>query len=174
MRRPTPSALLASALAVAVALAAAGCASRHVVSRSGGSARAAGSPGAAEGTPPAAPVRPAFEATDAEVAAARDLLADGGEPTSRTLARFVFSRAGELRACYDAALVRYPVLRGKVVLRFTIRPDGTVGEVAPVYDNLGGGVARPCLVDRVAAWRTPFRPAEPVVVEYPLAFTPAR
>jgi len=64
------------------------------------------------------------------------------------------------------------VLRGKVVLRFTIRPDGSVGDVAPWYDNLGGGVARPCLVDRVAAWQTPFRPAEPVLVEYPFVFTP--
>jgi hypothetical protein len=91
---------------------------------------------------------------------------------AETLARFVRGRAPELRACYDEALARAPVLRGKVVMRFTIRPDGSVTDVAPWYDNLGGGVARPCLVDRVAAWRTPFRPAEPVQVDYPLVFAP--
>jgi len=91
---------------------------------------------------------------------------------AETLARFVRGRSAELRACYDEALARAPVLRGKVVMRFTIRPDGSVSDVAPWYDNLGGGVARPCLVDRVAAWRTPFRPAEPVQVDYPLVFAP--
>jgi len=89
-----------------------------------------------------------------------------------SLARYVRSHAAELKACYDEALARAPVLRGKVVLRFTIRPDGSVSDVSPWYDNLGGGVARPCLVDKVAAWRTPFRPAEPVLVEYPFVFAP--
>ena len=27
-------------------------------------------------------------------------------------------------------------------------------------------------MDRVAAWQTPFRPAEPVQVDYPLVFAP--
>jgi len=89
-----------------------------------------------------------------------------------SLARYVRSHAAELKACYDEALARAPVLRGKVVLRFTIRPDGSVSDVSPWYDNLGGGVARPCLVDKVAAWQTPFRPAEPVLVEYPFVFAP--
>jgi hypothetical protein len=107
---------------------------------------------------------------------------DAGEPpagesdlevlAADTLARFVRGRTAELRACYDEALARAPVLRGKVVMRFTVRPDGSVSDVAPWYDNLGGGVAQPCLVDRVAAWQTPFRPAEPVQVDYPLAFAP--
>jgi hypothetical protein len=103
--------------------------------------------------------------------------AAGGDPgaevlAAESLARFVRGREAELQACYEEALARAPVLRGRVILRFTIRPDGTVDDVVPWYDSLGGGVARPCLVDRVAAWQTPFRPIEPVPVEYPLAFAP--
>jgi hypothetical protein len=99
--------------------------------------------------------------------------APGAEVLSAgSLARFVRGRQAELRACYEEALARAPVLRGRVILRFTIRPDGTVGDVLPWYDSLGGGVAQPCLAGRVAAWQTPFRPLEPVPVEYPFAFAP--
>lgn len=65
-------------------------------------------------------------------------------------------------------------MAGRVVLRFTIRPDGRLEEVEIVEDQLAGASVADCVRSQVAAWRTPFRPKEGVAVEYPFIFAPLR
>lgn len=78
----------------------------------------------------------------------------------------VRAHIGEVRACYEAGLARNPDLRGRVVLTFTIAPDGAVTDVVAV-DELSDAlpVAR-CCVDAARAWRFP-SPFGRVVVAYP-------
>lgn len=89
-----------------------------------------------------------------------------------TLRRYVRNRIDRLQACYQSGLVERPALRGRLVLRFDVLPDGEIAATRVAEDEVGDpGVAR-CVVGALAAWRTPFRPPEPTSVEYPFVFGP--
>jgi outer membrane biosynthesis protein TonB len=95
----------------------------------------------------------------------------GPEPDARGIRNLVRGNLGAVRDCYDRALKRNPALAGKAVLRFTV---GVCGQVADVeVASRAGNVAdaATCVARLARGWRTPFRPAEPVAVEYPLAFS---
>jgi outer membrane biosynthesis protein TonB len=96
----------------------------------------------------------------------------GPEPDGAVLQAFVRRRTTPIRVCYDRALKRDASLRGRVVVRFTI---GTCGEIADLALTGGHGRAAPelaaCVTRAVKGWRLPFRPSEPVDVEYPFRFT---
>ena len=52
-----------------------------------------------------------------------------GAAAGVTLAAFVKARAGVFRACYQKELNRTPDIAGKLVVKFSIPPDGTVSRV---------------------------------------------
>jgi len=149
-RNPTPS-VLAALSALAVLLAACGDARPGRTSP----------PAAAQASPPRATGAPA---------ACRNPGA-GPEPDGRGVRSFVTRNLGAIRDCYDRALKRNPELAGKAVLRFTVGPCGQVTEVE--VDSRAGEVreAASCVERLARSWRTPFRPAEPVAIEFPLAFS---
>jgi len=70
-----------------------------------------------------APNRPA-EATPAPTTRTR------GRLPPKVIQQEVRRHYGVFRACYEAGLVRQVALEGKVVVRFAIARDGTVGSVA--------------------------------------------
>jgi hypothetical protein len=79
-------------------------------------------------------------------------------------------RAGVLDGPF-AHLKRDAAVGGKATFRFTI---GSCGELSSVeIAGRRGKVdeAAACVAGAMRAWRTPFRPAEPVTVEYPIAFS---
>ncbi len=81
----------------------------------------------------------------------------------------------EIRACYDAALRRNPNLRGKVVIAFTIQPNGIVSSASVKESTLGDRGLGGCITDRVKSWSFP-QPEAPVVTEvsaYPFYLVPA-
>jgi hypothetical protein len=86
--------------------------------------------------------------------------------------QFASNRLGPVQACYQAALARMPKLAGRVTLGFSILPDGTLDRVVVVQDELGGTGVAACVRSKVGTWRTPFRPAQAVTVEYPFQFAP--
>jgi hypothetical protein len=102
----------------------------------------------------------------------REAAAPAPPVTEATLAAFVKTRFPDIKGCYEAGLRGAPGLRGKVALRFTVQPDGAISEAAAPVDTLGAPGVTACLLEAVRAWRTPFRPAEPAVVEYPFVFAP--
>lgn len=74
-------------------------------------------------------------------------------------------------ACYLEGLKKHPRLHGRVVLRFTIRPSGEVGDVAVKATTLKARDVEACIVAVAQAWRTTLRPASPVTVEIPFTFS---
>jgi hypothetical protein len=87
------------------------------------------------------------------------------------LRAFVASRAGQLKACYEKRLRREPSLHGRLSLRFTVLADGALEDVSVTRNELGAAVAQ-CVTSTVRGWKVPFRPSWPVIVEYPMVFTP--
>jgi hypothetical protein len=81
-------------------------------------------------------------------------------PIRRESARF--------RACYDVARAKQPTLQGKVIMKFTITPGGSVGK--HTVTGLDDAVAA-CVGAVLAKVRFP-DPAHDVNVSYPLVFEP--
>ncbi len=81
-------------------------------------------------------------------------------------------RAGEVRRCYETALAGNPAVRGRLTLRFTIAETGALTGVAATRSTFSRRDVPSCIEDVVRGWKSPFRPAEPVEVEYPFSFSP--
>jgi pSer/pThr/pTyr-binding forkhead associated (FHA) protein len=81
----------------------------------------------------------------------------------------------EIRACYDSALQRNPKLTGKVVMSFSIQPNGIVSAVGVKESTLGDAGLESCIGSRIKSWVFP-KPEAPVVTEvaaYPFYLNPA-
>jgi TonB family protein len=98
---------------------------------------------------------------------------DSSDIDQAKLGAFVRARMGLIKSCYENALKRNPSLKGRVVIRFTILATGGVADVGASQSSLGSPDVATCIMDTMRSWRTPFRPAGPVTVEYPFLFTPS-
>jgi hypothetical protein len=96
------------------------------------------------------------------------------ELTSAAFRRFADRRAKEVRRCYDAALQGNPALRGRIELRFSVLPSGAISDVEVASTSFRDRAIPACVAEVFRTWRTPFRPEEPVGIEYPLSFSPQR
>lgn len=88
--------------------------------------------------------------------------------------RIVQQHRGEIRQCYEAARRRNPGIRGKVVIKFTIQPNGIVSYAGVASSTVGDSVLENCMVSRVRTWVFP-KPEAPVVTEvssYPFFLNP--
>lgn len=134
-----------------------------------------GAPPPPETTAPPAPVAaPAPPAAKAPAASRGARVEDGPAPelTLATFRKFTKKREAEVRRCYEAALQNDPALRGKLTLTFAVLPAGGVSEVRVAKSTFRSSAVPSCVVTVVRGWRTPFRPEEPVDVEYPIDFGP--
>ena len=123
-------------------------------------------------TPSRADSRPAAVTPSPKPAAVACTDAGGGpEPDAARLRAFVRGRSRQLRDCYQRALKRDSSAGGKAILRFTIEPCGQLTDVAVTSRRGKVDEAAACAVTALRGWTTPFRPAEPVTVEYPVAFS---
>lgn len=77
----------------------------------------------------------------------------------------------EVRMCYESALADAPDLEGKVEVRFTINPDGTVSGSEVAASSLQSAVAERCVLSAVDGWRFPTQADGPTVVRYPFRFS---
>jgi TonB family protein len=133
---------------------------------------------AKEGAPPPPPAAPApaapptTAAPAARAPAPRRDLAPAPELTLASFRAFTKKKSPEVRRCYEAALANEPSLHGKVTLAFSILPGGGVSEVRVARSTFRSPAVPSCVATVVRSWRTPFRPEEPVDVEYPLDFGP--
>ncbi|MDZ7372894.1 MAG: TonB family protein [candidate division KSB1 bacterium] len=64
----------------------------------------------------------------------------------------VSSHNAAIQYCYQRALRRNPDLKGKVVVRFTITPEGTVKNVEVVSSTLNDPDVIDCILSRIRRW----------------------
>jgi outer membrane biosynthesis protein TonB len=103
--------------------------------------------------------------------AAEEAEVDSSDIDPAKLAAFVKARMGLIKACYENGLKRNPNLKGKIAIRFTILETGGIADVAAAQNTIGQPEVAACIMSTVRSWRTPFRPAGPVTVEYPFVFS---
>lgn len=125
-------------------------------------------PAAAATTAAATAPRAAAPAAPSARGACRDA-GVGPEPDGAALKAFVTRRTTAIRDCYEHALKRDHSLGGRFVVRFTVGTCGEVSELAVVKGRAPGELAS-CISTALRSWKLPFRPAEPVEVEYPFSF----
>jgi outer membrane biosynthesis protein TonB len=95
----------------------------------------------------------------------------GPEPDASGVRHFVRGHLRAVRDCYDRALKKNPGRGGKALLRFTVGTCGQVDAVRVVSRTGDVSEAASCVEQLARGWRTSFRPAAPVGVEYPLSFS---
>ena len=95
------------------------------------------------------------------------------ERSARTIARVVAAHTGAIRYAYNRELRKKPSLRGKIVLTFTISPEGKVIECHIEESAMGWPPLENSLVKMVRTWSFPQIPEGDVTVSYPLVFFPS-
>jgi TonB family protein len=105
----------------------------------------------------------------------RPIIEEGsaGQVDASQLRREMKTRVGALRTCYERALKRDPGLGGKLLLRFTILPVGTVTSVELESDSLNDPDMTRCVRQSVAGWRFSAPEGGAVEVAFPFVFQPA-
>jgi outer membrane biosynthesis protein TonB len=103
----------------------------------------------------------AFDASAVEVA-------DGLDKDQ--VGKTIRGHVGEIRYCYEAALVRNPSLEGKLVVTFIIAANGTVKTATNKQTNADAGLVK-CILDHLKKWSFP-KPVGGMEVEvsYPFIF----
>ncbi len=83
----------------------------------------------------------------------------------------VRAHRGELRYCYEVRLSRRPSLEGRVLVKFSLGPDGHVQHASVVSSSVNDLELEACLVGRVRGWRFPApKGGAQAVVTYPFVF----
>lgn len=85
--------------------------------------------------------------------------------------RSVHQQMPRVRACYERVLKGEETLRGRLVMAFSIEPDGSVSAAKVANDELGSEKVARCVTHAVGAFRFP-EGTEAVAVEYPMVFEP--
>ena len=74
--------------------------------------------------------------------------------------------------CYEGARQFNAALKGKLVVHFVLTHSGALTNVGVDEDTMGSSEVSNCIVRSIGAWMSPFHPAEPVPVAYPITFSP--
>jgi hypothetical protein len=87
------------------------------------------------------------------------------------LAKVINEHLGEIRACYERALLRNPDLgAGKVQLEWTIGVDGSVGKVGAKVVTIKSSEVVSCLLETIKDIKFPKPTGGEVIVGYPVLF----
>jgi hypothetical protein len=78
-----------------------------------------------------------------------------GEIEPGVVHREVRARLSAIKACYERGLQRQPSLGGRLLLHWTIDPDGTVGDAKTDADTLAEPEVSACVLSLVQRWRFP-------------------
>ena len=97
-----------------------------------------------------------------------------GSCEREVIGKVIGKNARQVLACYEAELTRTPELAGKLSVRFTIEPNGRVGDLQITESTMASPSIERCVSSRIKRWRFP----EPkggglCVVNYPWVFQQA-
>lgn len=93
-----------------------------------------------------------------------------GQLSKELIDREVRRHRAQITFCYNKQLVRFPNLKGKVVLRWIIAMDGSVRSPKVKSSSLGNKDAESCMVRALGGWRFPKPQGGVVQVDYPFFF----
>jgi TonB family protein len=97
-----------------------------------------------------------------------------GSLPGETVERVIHLNRARFRACYAAGVSRNAALAGRVIVEFTIRRSGEVGDAAvAAASTLPDGEVRACLLDAFRHLSFPQPEGGVVSVTYPMSFSPA-
>ena len=89
----------------------------------------------------------------------------------RIIKKTMHNHEEEIRSCYAQALAVDKTLAGRIVMQWTISPDGSVNEVSVKESTLNHTGMEESMKASILQWRFPMpRDKEPVHVEYPFVF----
>jgi len=80
---------------------------------------------------------------------------DGRATGSRdrdAVAAVVARHTSAIQFCYQREVRRHPNLRGKLVVRFAITPQGTIASVTVISSTLNNPTIESCVVERIKRW----------------------
>jgi len=77
----------------------------------------------------------------------------GKKRTAKDVIRVVQSHKRALQDCYKQELKVNPTVKGKIIVRFTVDPNGNVVKVSVVSSTLKSSRMESCLVRRIKNWR---------------------
>jgi hypothetical protein len=95
---------------------------------------------------------------------------ESGHADPQAIAREIRERRKAIASCYERALKQQPTLAGKLVVRFTIAPAGTVVSVDLDEDTLGAPAVAACVRGTILRWRFTTVGDGPVEVSFPFVF----
>ncbi|NUN05727.1 MAG: AgmX/PglI C-terminal domain-containing protein [Bdellovibrio sp.] len=103
------------------------------------------------------------------------LIEEEGEITGgldrEIIAQYIKSKLGQILYCYERQLSANPDLFGKVAVKFTIGPSGSVEQQLIGDTTLKNATVEGCILNRVAAWKFPNpQGGTRVLVTYPFLF----
>lgn len=84
----------------------------------------------------------------------------------------VRAKMPDVRACFDAGSALDRSLGARVLLRFTIGPEGRAGAVEVIEDELGQPQVTSCLQAEIGSWQFPRpRAGQSLTITYPFVFS---
>jgi TonB family protein len=86
---------------------------------------------------------PLIETEEGKTAGSRD---------QDAVAAVVAKHTSAIQYCYQRELKRSPNLKGKLVVRFVITPQGTVATVTIISSTLNNANVENCVVERIKRW----------------------
>ena len=91
-----------------------------------------------------------------------------GSLSMEIIRRVIRSHRDQIKYCYSKELTRFPNLRGKVAVKFTISPKGYVTQATVSQTTLRNAAVERCITQKIRTWKFP----EPkgggiVIVNYP-------
>ncbi|MEI7973869.1 MAG: AgmX/PglI C-terminal domain-containing protein, partial [Bdellovibrio sp.] len=87
------------------------------------------------------------------------------------IASYIKSQLGQILYCYERQLSAEPQLYGKVTVKFTIGPSGSIETQRISETSLRSQIVESCMLQKISKWKFP--PPEGgtrVVVSYPFLF----
>jgi hypothetical protein len=96
--------------------------------------------------------------------------AGGGSLARELIAKVINEHLGEVRGCYERALLKEAGLAGKLVLEWTIDINGRVEEIKVKQATIRGAEVPNCIVGSLKGWVFPKPTGGKVVVSYPFLF----
>jgi Zn-dependent protease with chaperone function len=85
----------------------------------------------------------------------------------------IVEHINEVKACYEAALVKQPRLAGRVITAFTIGTSGQVESAVLHTSTMDNPRVENCIVNAVRSWQFPRPEGGIVMVQYPFVLTPS-